>query len=123
MNVLCLPYIFLYTSLQLLLLNVTDWMERHLFSCPFKKYLHIECPGCGMQRSIIFLLKGNIASSINIYPAILPIVVLIVILLLHLKFHFKNGAKTLKYLHICTVIIIVLFYIFKLITHKTFLWT
>ena len=105
--------------LNLFFINIIDWAERHMLPCPFKKYLHIECPGCGMQRSTLYLLKGAILSSIKVYPALIPMLFLFIFLLLHLKFQFKNGVFVLKYLQICTVIIIVLFYAFKIITQAT----
>ena len=36
-----------------------DWLEAHMMSCVFIKYLNIECPGCGIQRAFIALLKGE----------------------------------------------------------------
>lgn len=28
--------------------------------CPFHKYLHLDCPGCGSQRAVHALLHGNL---------------------------------------------------------------
>ena len=33
--------------------------------CPFKEFLHIDCPGCGMTRATIALLKGDISKSLH----------------------------------------------------------
>lgn len=33
--------------------------------CPFKVFLHIDCPGCGLTRATISLLKGDIAKSLE----------------------------------------------------------
>ena len=45
-----------------------DWLEHHLFPCFFKSHFGMECPGCGMQRSLISLLKGNIVDAITFQP-------------------------------------------------------
>ena len=34
-------------------------------TCPFKILFHIDCPGCGLTRATISLLKGNIMESLH----------------------------------------------------------
>lgn len=45
------------------------FLQRNMLTCPSKKYLHIECMGCGMQRSILALLQGNFRQSFQFHPA------------------------------------------------------
>lgn len=92
------------------------WFEKHMIPCPYKHYLGIDCPGCGMQRSVIELLKGNFVESFQAYPPLIPLMILLLFLGLHLKFKFKRGAQIVKYLFIFVVAIISINYIFKLIT-------
>ena len=66
------------------------WLEKNSMPCFYKKYLGFECPGCGMQRSIIELLRGNFAESFKLYPALTTTIALIVLLILHLIFKFRN---------------------------------
>ena len=33
--------------------------------CPFKVFLHIDCPGCGLTRATLSLLKGDISKSLH----------------------------------------------------------
>jgi hypothetical protein len=98
--------------------HVVEWMEANMLTCPSKKWLHIECPGCGMQRSIIALLKGDFANSFYLYPATVPILFMLGFTLVHLKFRFSAGATILKYLYIGIAIVILVFYIYKIINHK-----
>jgi hypothetical protein len=108
-------------KMKLLLLSFrtfTDWIEGHLLSCPSKTYLHIECPGCGFQRSCLALLKGNIPASLTLYPATIPIVLLIFFTLFHLKYKFAHGAAIIKYLQAGIAIVIAVFYIYKIVNHK-----
>ena len=46
-------------------MGIIDWLQKHMIPCFSKKYLGIECPGCGLQRSFIALLKGNIVESLK----------------------------------------------------------
>ena len=94
------------------------WLQQHLLTCPSKKYLHIECPGCGLQRSILFLLKGDVVSSFLMYPAAIPMLWLFTFTFLHLKYRFVNGAAVIKYSAYVVAVSISAFYIYKIINHK-----
>lgn len=92
-----------------------EWLEYHLLPCPTKHFLGIECPGCGMQRSIIELLRGNFWESIKLYPPLIPMIILLVLLVINLKVNSIALQKVLKYFFIAEVIIIFVNYIFKFI--------
>lgn len=96
--------------------KIIEWLESHMQSCFYKKYFGIECPGCGMQRSLIELLRGDFMESLKLFPALIPTIALIVFLILHLVFKFKHGANILKNLFIINTSIVVLSYIYKLLT-------
>lgn len=53
--------------------NIVEFLESIMVPCYFKLVFGINCPGCGLQRSIIFLLKGELWASIKMYPPLLPI--------------------------------------------------
>ncbi|HRN42122.1 MAG: DUF2752 domain-containing protein [Flavobacteriales bacterium] len=91
------------------------WLESHLFLCPYKTYFNIDCMGCGMQRSFIALLKGNLSESFYLYPALIPLLLMLVFLPLHLVFKFKHGANLLKYFFILNIGIVVVSYFIKLV--------
>ncbi|GHV59336.1 hypothetical protein FACS1894182_13290 [Bacteroidia bacterium] len=93
-------------------------MEIPLLPCPTKYFFHIDCPGCGLQRSILALLEGNLGKSLSLYPATIPIFVLLIYTALHLKFNFRQGAAIIKWGYIGCMAIIIGFYIYKIITHK-----
>jgi hypothetical protein len=96
--------------------KVINWLETHQQSCTFRDHLGIDCPGCGLQRSILELLKGNFFESISLYPALIPVIGMFGFLTLHLIFRFRNGALILKIMFILNISIIALNYIYKLIT-------
>ena len=97
------------------MLTIIEWLEKHQLPCFYKKYLGIECPGCGMQTAFIELLKGHLMKSLEVYPALIPMMWLIIYLIAHIIFKFKNGAKILKYSYIFTIFIVLINYIYKII--------
>lgn len=100
--------------------GVIHWLEHHLLSCPFKSITGIDCPGCGFQRSVIALFKGDFLSSIKFYPPTIPFLGLLIFLLLHLKFDFKNGALVIKTMYILITAIIIINYIYKVYHQQLF---
>ena len=98
--------------------NAIRWLESNLLTCPSKQLFHLECPGCGLQRSYIALMKGDLLNSFQLYPAAIPILLLFCYLMLHLYFRFANGAKVLSTLYIFCAIIILVHYIYKIVTHQ-----
>jgi hypothetical protein len=98
--------------------GTVDWLERNMLTCPSRKWLHLECPGCGLQRSVIALFKGDVSASLQLYPATIPLFVLLGFFVLHLKYDFSNGAVITKYLQGCVALIILVFYIYKIVNHK-----
>ena len=94
--------------------RLAEWLESNMGTCTFKEHTGTHCAGCGLQRSVIALLKGNILESIILYPALIPMLLMFAFLGLHLIFRFKHGAGILKYMFITNVSIIVLHYIYIL---------
>lgn len=91
------------------------WLENHMMPCFYKEYSGVDCPGCGIQRSFVELLKGNFAISFELYPGLIPIIITLVYTGLHLILKFKNGATIIKYSFIITISIVTLSYMFKLL--------
>jgi len=94
--------------------QLIQWLEAHLQPCVYKQKLGIECLGCGFQRSLIALLKGNLWESILLYPGLIPMLALFAFLILHLIFHFRKGATILKYLFMTDAAIILTHYIIQI---------
>jgi len=108
------------TNFMLTYHDIIEWLKGFMLSCPSKKLLHIECPGCGFQRSFFALLEGDFGRSWQLYPAMVPIVVLMVYTALHIKFQFRFGAVVIKYLFMLIAGIILTFYIYKIFNHKIY---
>ncbi|WP_165501722.1 DUF2752 domain-containing protein [Pedobacter frigiditerrae] len=83
-----------------------------------KQTFGIDCPGCGLQRSIIALMHGDLISSFKLYPATIPFLFLIGFTLVHLKADFRSGAQIIKIAVGFVAIIILINYIYKIFTHQ-----
>ena len=94
--------------------DAVRWLEGHLMPCWFKNVFHVACPGCGFQRSMVELFKGNILLSFKLYPALLPLLFYIVFLVLDKKYQFKFSQKITFYGLVSIFIIILTSYIIKL---------
>ncbi len=94
------------------------WLQNHLLTCPMKQTFGIDCPGCGLQRSIIALMQGNLISSFKLYPATIPFLFVIIFSIVHLKANFKFGAQIIKIAVGFVAIIILINYIYKIFTHQ-----
>ncbi len=91
-------------------------MEDLLLPCLNKELLGIDCYGCGGQRALLMVLRGDFKAAFHLFPAIYPILILLgfVFLNLFVKFKFDHIIKISLILF--TAGIILISYIFKLIT-------
>lgn len=98
-----LPFELIFWIAALLLLGTADvhihGSEQHFTLCPLANLGFDWCPGCGIGRSIAYLLQGDFKQSLNEHwfgiPALLIIVNRIVVLI---KMNWKSRrALNLKY--------------------------
>ena len=92
-----------------------NWLEKLQLPCIYKLITGNDCPGCGMQRAIISLFKGNILDSIKLFPPLIPVLFMLGFLVVHIIYKLKNGAKILVWMFIINVIIILLNFFYKLL--------
>jgi hypothetical protein len=95
-----------------------EWLKNHLLTCPSKHFFYFDCPGCGLQRSVISLFEGDLLKSLQLYPATIPVFFCLIFTALHLKFNFKHGASVIKVAVIFTTSVIVFFYVYKIFTRQ-----
>ncbi|MCF8714590.1 DUF2752 domain-containing protein [Joostella atrarenae] len=95
----------------LLLTNIEDYM----LPCLNKKLLGIECLGCGMQRSVLLIFKGEFLAAFKMYPAIYPLIAFITFLALSAFINIKYIGKIKAGLAILTISTIIINYLIKII--------
>ncbi|MFY0715183.1 DUF2752 domain-containing protein [Seonamhaeicola sp. NFXS20] len=87
-----------------------------MLPCLNKQLFGVECLGCGIQRSIALIFKGEFVEAFYMYPAIYNIFILLIFLIFNLFIKFKHDYKIKMGLIFLTVLIVVVSYLIK-ITH------
>ncbi|MBD3723766.1 MAG: DUF2752 domain-containing protein [Flavobacteriaceae bacterium] len=89
-------------------------MEEYMLPCMSKKLFGIECLGCGTQRALILLLKGEFVEAFKMYPPIYTLVILFFFLFLHIVDKSRNYTRIVISLAIINLIIMILSYAYKM---------
>jgi hypothetical protein len=84
-----------------------------MLPCLSKQILGMDCPGCGLQRSVVFLLQGDFTAAFKMYPAIYTIILLFGFLALDQFLKIKHANKVTIFLMILTVVLILTNFILK----------
>lgn len=87
--------IFLIVSGYLVLVVFDNFSNHnHTTLCVFKLTIGIPCPGCGMGRATLKLMKGDILSSFDYNILCVPFTLIIFISLLWLFIDIAKGKET-----------------------------
>lgn len=101
--------------MQLLVFYLLGHLEQHMLPCMSKKFFGLECPGCGLQRSVLLLFEGEFVAAFTMYPAIYTLIPLFFLLIID-RF---SRAKSINFLvivfSIASVALILINYFIKLI--------
>lgn len=90
--------------------------DSWMLPCVSKQITGMDCPGCGIQRSISFLLEGKLIDSFLMYPGLLPIALLFSYLILDLFFEIKSSEKIKLLLTFFALGVIMVSYGIKMLT-------
>lgn len=90
-------------------------IEDYMLPCFTRQFLGFDCPGCGLQRAVVFLLQGEFIAAFKMYPAIYPIIFLAGFLAFNKVFSFKYANQTIISLMLLSVGSILTNYILKFI--------
>ncbi|MCY7291977.1 MAG: DUF2752 domain-containing protein [Ferruginibacter sp.] len=96
-------------------LNIISWLEQRELPCLFKKYFHVDCPGCGFQRSIVALLRGNVSESFLLFPTTFALILFFACFFINNKYEF---IKMKNFLNVAVVLLFTFFsisYLYKII--------
>jgi len=73
-----------------------NWLQNYLLPCPFKYITGIDCPGCGFQRAVIALIKGNFHESFVLYPPTIPLLIFFAFSIADNIFKLDNQKNSFK---------------------------
>ena len=88
--------------------------EDFMLPCLTKKFLGIECFGCGFQRSFFLIFQGEFVAAFKMYPAIYTLMLFAGFLILNLFYNFKYADKIKLILVVLNVVIIITSYFIKI---------
>ena len=89
-------------------------IDEYLLPCLNKQMFGIECPGCGIQRSFVLLVKGDFVGAFHMYPAIYTLILLGILLILGKRLRLPKRRTILYSLTAVNVVIIVTSYLHKM---------
>jgi hypothetical protein len=92
-------------------------LEKYMLPCINKKWFGIDCFGCGMQRSIFLICKGNFMEAFYQFPAIYTTLLLFASLLLKFIDKKRNYHKIIISLAIINSILMMSSYFYKILNH------
>ncbi|SFW30470.1 DUF2752 domain-containing protein [Cellulophaga fucicola] len=90
-------------------------INEYMLPCMNKKLLGVDCPGCGIQRSLALILQGDFAAAFNMYPAIYTLLLLMGFVGVNYFYKIKFASKIITALAIINVILILTNYLYKFI--------
>jgi len=85
-----------------------------MLPCMNKWLFGIDCPGCGLQRSIALLLNGEFVRAFKMFPAIYSMLFLFLFIGLHLVDKSRNYQKIVIVTAILNGAIMIISYIYKI---------
>lgn len=89
-------------------------MEDYMLPCLFKQTFGIDCIGCGIQRSIAFLFKGQFENAFYMFPAIYTTLLFFLSVGLFVVDKKHNYQKIVITLAIVNAIIMIISYVYKM---------
>lgn len=96
------------------LMNLFLMIEDYMLPCMNKKLFGFDCPGCGLQRSVVHLARGEFTAAFEMYPAIYALVVLVLFVITSQFVKFRYDTQIKIFLGILTGATIIISYILKM---------
>ena len=90
-------------------------LEPYMLQCASKRFFEFDCPGCGLQRSINFLIQGEFAQAFWMYPAIYPLLTLFGFLAISRMVKIRYEQAITMVLAYATVFLILANFFYKLL--------
>ncbi len=90
-------------------------LESFMLPCPTKTFLGIDCPGCGMQRSLVHLFQGEWIEAFWMYPGLFPMMLMGVAVVASRFYPVKALELAVRWSAIASVTLVLLNFFIKLL--------
>lgn len=116
--------LLLFATIGIVLVKVYNPEKESFFiPCMLYKLTGIKCPGCGMTRSIHYLVNGNIKQAIWYNLMLIPIIILVIYALYrYIRYLVKNEEIINKVLENWLKVFLVIILIFGVTRNLTTLF-
>ncbi|WP_027379722.1 DUF2752 domain-containing protein [Chryseobacterium daeguense] len=88
-------------------------IEDFMLTCPSKKFLGIDCFGCGTQRAIVMVFEGRFSEAFQMFPAVYTLLLFFGMVVLNFADRKRNYSNILVFLAIINALIMVISYFYK----------
>jgi len=92
-------------------------MEEYMLPCLSKKYFGMECMGCGSQRALLLVFKGEFSEAFFMFPAIYTTLLFFIFIGLNFIDKTRNYHKLIISSAIINAIVMVGAFIYKTSNH------
>lgn len=82
------------------------------YKCPFQTITGIPCPGCNMTTSLYYLLHTDIEQSLYYHALLIPTMLIFLACV-----YFRKNEKIIKILLIIWCILMITYYIYRMIMY------
>lgn len=94
-------------------------IEDFMLPCPSKKFLGIECFGCGTQRAIVLVFEGKFSEAFHMFPAVYTLLLFLMMIGVSFIDKKRSYGNIIVFLAIINSIIMVFSYFYKHIYLQT----
>ncbi|MGE8552337.1 MAG: DUF2752 domain-containing protein [Chryseobacterium jejuense] len=88
-------------------------IEDFMLTCPSKKFLGVECLGCGVQRAIVLVFEGKFSEAFKMYPAVYTVLLFFFILGVSFIDKKRKYSSVLMTLIVINLVIMIVSYVYK----------
>ncbi|MFC6095051.1 DUF2752 domain-containing protein [Flavobacterium qiangtangense] len=89
-------------------------MEEYMLPCLSKKFFGMECMGCGSQRALVMVFKGDFLNAFHMFPAIYSTLIFFLFVALHFIDKTRSYHKLIIYSAIINAVIMVVAFLIKI---------
>jgi len=84
-----------------------------MLTCPSKRFLGIECLGCGAQRAVMLVFEGKFSEAFHMYPAVYTLLLFFFTLGMSFADKKRKYRSILMALVVINLVIMVISYYYK----------
>jgi len=88
-------------------------IDDFMLTCPSKKFLGIECLGCGAQRAIVLVFERKFYEAFQMYPAVYTLLLFLLTLGLSFIDKKRKYSNILMIMVVINLIIMIIGYVYK----------